>query len=397
MSHPRPLTGLKVLDFTRVYSGPYASLLLSDLGAEVIKVEHPNGGDDSRAFGPAVSDTNGYFETLNRGKRSLAVDYRTPDGQSLLRRLACEVDVLLENFRPGQMARYGLDYESLRVTCPRLIYVSLSGFGQSGPDARRGCYDIVAQAESGLMSLTGFADQPLKTGPALADAITGLTAATGLLGALWGRERTGRGAYLDIAMVDSVFACLENTLADYTITHTAPPRQGNADTALAPFDCFQTSDGWAVIGVGNDRLWRALARLVGGELEDDDGRFATNALRLTHYSTLRPILADWCRSQTTGCLLARLHCAGIPAGSVRALDDLAHDPRLQSRGMLAQLTLDDGATFTVPGSPIHIREAEPVRVRRGPRLGEHTQAILSGWLRLGQSELERLASAGVIG
>lgn len=396
MSHPRPLTGLKVLDFTRVYSGPYASLLLSDLGAEVIKVEHPNGGDDSRAFGPVVSDTNGYFETLNRGKRSIAVDYRTFDGQTLLRHLAGEVDVLLENFRPGQMARYGLDYESLRATCPRLIYVSLSGFGQSGPDSRRGCYDIVAQAESGLMSLTGLADLPLKTGPALADAITGLTAATGLLGALWGRERTGRGAYVDIAMVDSVFACLENTLADYTITKTAPPRQGNADTALAPFDCFQTADGWVVIGIGNDRLWRALARLVDNDLENDP-RFATNASRLTHYSALRPILADWCHSQVTQCLLTTLHCAGIPAGSVRTLKELAHDPRLEARGMLAELKLDDGASFMVPGSPIHIREAEPVRLKRGPRLGEHTHSILSDWLRLGPSELERLATARVIG
>lgn len=392
----RPLTGLTVLDFTRVYSGPYATLLLSDLGAEVIKVEHPAGGDDSRSFGPLVGGTSGYFETLNRGKRSLAVDYRAPEGQALLRQLAAQVDVLVENFRPGQMARYGLDAETLRPACPRLVYVSINGFGSTGPAAGRGCYDVVAQAEGGLMGLTGLPDLPLKTGPAIADALSGLTAAVGLLGALWGRERSGVGAHVEVAMVDAVFACLENALAVYSVTGEVPARQGNADTVLAPFDAFAAADGWVVIGVGNDRLWQQLAMLVGGGLGDDP-RFATQAGRVAHYAALRPRLADWCRTQPAVALLARLHAAGIPAGRVRSLDELAVDPRLEARGMLAHLTLDDGTALLVPGSPIQIAGAEPPHLERGPRLGEQTRAILSARLGLTEAELARLAAAGVIG
>src|SRR5512140_1621135 len=214
-----PLDGVTVLDFTRVYSGPCATLRLSDLGADVIKIEHPNGGDDSRAFGPFIADTSGYFETLNRGKRSVAIDYRTSAGQAVLRQLSGRADVLVENFRPGQMKRYGLDYAALSVIYPRLIYVSITGFGC---DTDQGCYDIVAQATSGLMSLTGFPDQPIKAGPAIADAISGLTAANGLLAALFRRERTGQGAHVEVAMVDAVFACLENVLADFDVTRQVP-------------------------------------------------------------------------------------------------------------------------------------------------------------------------------
>lgn len=392
----RPLTGLTVLDFTRVYSGPYATLLLSDLGAEVIKVEHPAGGDDSRSFGPLVGGTSGYFETLNRGKRSLAVDYRRPEGQALLRQLAAQVDALVENFRPGQLARYGLDAETLRPTCPRLVYVSINGFGADGPAAGRGCYDVVAQAEGGLMGLTGLPDLPLKTGPAIADALSGLTAAVGLLGALWGRERSGVGAQVEVAMVDAVFACLENALAVYSVTGESPPRQGNADTALAPFDAFAAADGWVVIGVGNDRLWQQLAILVGGGLAAE-ARFATNAGRVAHYADLRPRLAAWCRVQPAALLLARLHGVGVPAGQVRSLDELAVDPRLEARGMLAHLTLADGTALLVPGSPIQIVGAAPPRLVRGPRLGEQTRAILTARLGLTAADLAQLAAAGVIG
>ena len=364
-----------MLDFTRVYSGPYATLLLSDLGATVIKVEHPNGGDDSRSFGPFVGGSSGYFETLNRGKQSICIDYKQPDGQQQLRELARTVDVVIENFRPGQMARLGLDYATLSALNPGLVYVSISGFGQQGIDAARGCYDIVAQAESGLMSLTGLPDQPLKTGPALGDAITGLTAAVGLLAALWGKERHGRGAHLDIAMVDAVFACLENALAQYDVTQQAPLRQGNADTALAPFDGFETQEGWIVIGVGNDPLWRRLATLIDPGLADT-ACFATNALRVAHYAALRPILANWCATQQAEALLTCLHQAGIPAGRVRDMQELSCDARLESRRMLAALTLADGSQVRVPGCPIQIEGHLPPPYTRAPLLGEHTQTVL---------------------
>ncbi|GAB4514304.1 MAG: CaiB/BaiF CoA-transferase family protein [Anaerolineae bacterium] len=373
MSRPptRPLEGLRVLDFTRVYSGPYATLLLSDLGAEVIKVEHPEYGDDSRSFGPFINGTSGYFETLNRGKKSIAVDYRTIEGQRMLAQLAQSADVLIENFRPGKMRAYGLDEPALRPTCPRLIYVSISGFGQFGPYSHLGCYDVVAQAMSGLMSMTGLPELPIKTGPAIADAITGLTAAVGLLAALYQRERTGQGTHIDIAMLDSVFATLENSLAATSITGESPARAANADAVLAPFDSFPTHDGWVVIGVGNDRLWRRLAALIDPALVED-ARFATNTGRVMHYAVLRPIVAGWCSAYTSDALLAHLHAADIPAGAVRSMDELLHDPHLEARDMLLKLS----SGVLVPGSPIHIAGSVRPTPQRAPLLGEHNADIL---------------------
>jgi CoA:oxalate CoA-transferase len=374
----RPLEGLVVLDFTRVFSGPFATLMLSDMGARVLKVEHPDGGDDSRSFGPFIGGTSGYFETVNRGKESLAIDYRTEAGQALLRQLACSVDVVIENFRPGQMARYGLDYATLSQINPRLVYTSISGFGQDSPYRNQGCYDIVAQAMSGLMSLTGPTDTPLKTGPSIADAISGLTAATGLLGALWAAERTGKGAHVDIAMLDAVFACLENALSAYSITQQVPHRTGNSDTVLVPFDSFQTQNGWIVIGIGNDRLWRQCASLLGLEGEQ---RFATNALRLAHYDILCPLIQAWCMEHSTSQLLEQLHAKGIPAGPIRNIEELSTDIHLEARGMLTRLTLADGQELTVPGSAIHISGAERPTPMRAPTLGEHTAQVLQEFLQ----------------
>jgi CoA:oxalate CoA-transferase len=375
----RPLEGLLVLDFTRVFSGPFATLMLSDMGARVLKVEHPDGGDDSRSFGPFIDGTSGYFETVNRGKESLAIDYRAEAGQALLCQLVSSVDVVIENFRPGQMARYGLDYATLSNINPRLVYTSISGFGQDSPYRNQGCYDIVAQAMSGLMSLTGLSNTPLKTGPSIADAISGLTAATGLLGALWAAERTGKGAHVDIAMLDAVFACLENALSAYSITGHISHRTGNADTILAPFDSFQTQDGWIVIGIGNDRLWRQFAPLFGLE---NDQRFATNTLRVAHYHMLRPLIQDACLGQYTIGLLAQLHAQGIPAGPIRNIEELSTDIHLEARGMLTRLTLENGHELMVPGSAIHIMGAERPFPKRAPTLGEHTEQVLQEFLQL---------------
>lgn len=369
----RPLDGLTVLDFTRVFSGPFATLMLSDMGARVLKVEHPNGGDDSRQFGPFIGGTSGYFETVNRGKQSLAIDYRSAEGQGILRELSRSVDVVIENFRVGQMARYGLDYSTLSRLNPRLVYASITGFGQNSPYRERGCYDIVAQAMSGLMSMTGTPDTPMKTGPSIADAISGLTAATGLLAALWSAERTGKGAHVDIAMLDAVFACLENALAAYSITQKTPTRAGNADTILAPFDNFPSSDGWLVIGVGNDRLWERLAGLLN---LTDDARFATNELRVRHYDVLQPIIQRWCAGQTSACLLDILHEQGIPAGTVCNIEELAHDAHFEARGMLMPLVLADNSRLTVTGSALHISGADRPTPQRAPLLGEHTEAVL---------------------
>ena len=373
MNLPRPLDGIRVLDFTRVYSGPYATLLLADMGAEVIKVEHPQWGDDSRQFGPHIEDRSSYFETLNRGKKSIAVDYRSVNGQSILRQLATQVDVVAENFRPGHMTRYGLDYNTLSTINSRLVYLSISGYGQDDP---LGGYDIVAQAVSGLMSMTGIDELPIKTGPATADAITGLTAAVGLLAALYRRERIGQGDYIDVAMVDAVFACLENSLASYSINGETPKRNGNIDSILAPFDSFQVDDGWIVIGIGNDRLWKRFATLIDSTLAKDL-RYQHNDERVQHYDSLRPVIAQWCLSHKSNDLLKKLHDAGIPSGKVRGIDELIHDPRLQARDMLLNLPLDNDDYLTVPGSPIHFKSTPRPQVQRAPMLGEHTNEIIS--------------------
>ncbi|MFN8529774.1 MAG: CaiB/BaiF CoA-transferase family protein [Anaerolineae bacterium] len=391
---PRPLEGVTLLDFTRVYSGPYATLLLADMGARVIKVEHPQYGDDSRSFGPFIGNTSGYFETLNRGKESIAVDYRHPDGQRILQQIASTVDGLIENFRPGQMARYHLDYDCLAQANPRLIYASISGYGQTGELASLKCYDVVAQAVSGLMSMTGLPDLPLKTGPAIADAIAGLTTAVGLVGALWSRERTGEGRYLDVAMVDSVFACLENALAQHSVTGNSYERTGNQDAVIAPFDCFRTADGWVALGIGNDRLWAAFATHVEEGLQHD-ARFRTNADRVTHYPLLRPLIAQWCEPQLTRDLLDRLHAIGIPCGAVRAIDELAHDPHLEARGMLLRLPVEANTELLVPGSPIQFRDTVPYRVCRAPRLGEQTRSVLTA-AGFPDSEVDHLLDVGVI-
>jgi CoA:oxalate CoA-transferase len=245
------------------------------------------------------------------------------------------------------------------------------------------------------MSLTGLPDQPIKTGPAIADAISGLTAVTGLLAALVGRERTGRGARVDVAMIDAVFACLENALVEYTVTEQVPTRRGNTDHVIAPFDSFRTLDSWIVIGAGNDRLWRALAGLIDPALVTD-ARFATNLDRVERYTELRPMLETWCANRPTQSLLIDLHAAGVPSGPVRSMDELAHDPCLEARGMLARLTLANGRSITVPGSPIQLAGVEPPPIVRGPLLGEHTRAVLRDELRLDHVEVERLLNDGVI-
>jgi CoA:oxalate CoA-transferase len=386
---PAPLTGIKVLDFTRVYSGPFATLLLADLGAEVIKVEHPDCGDDSRSFGPFIADTSSYFETLNRGKKSIAIDYTTCEGQALLRELAGQVDVVVENFRPGQMAKYGLDYERLRELHPGLVYVSISGFGSNNTDSDRGCYDVVAQGEGGLIGLTGLPHLPMKVGPAIADALSGLMAATGLLAALYQRERTGLGAHVELSMVDAVFACLENALAAYDITGENPVRQGNTDAVISPFDCYETRDGWVVIGIGNDRLWQRFAAMLPGNVAADP-RFATNSDRVARSETVHFIIQQWCAQHTSAGLLARLHGAGIPAGAVRSIEELACDARLEARGMLVRLPLGEGESVLVPGSPIKIAGMADREYVRGPRLGEHTQEVIEEILGVRQIEVAHL-------
>jgi CoA:oxalate CoA-transferase len=374
------LDGLRVLDFTRVYSGPYATLLLSDMGAEVVKVEHPSGGDDSRGFGPFIGGRSGYFETLNRGKKSLAIDYRSSAGQTILRDLSRDFDILVENFRVGQMASYGLDYTSIAAMNPSIVYASLSGYGQFGIHHERGSYDIVAQAMSGLMSLTGLPELPMKTGPALGDAISGLTLAVAVLGALFRRERTGQGARIDISMQDALFAVMENALAHYSVTGENLARQGNQDGAIAPFDCFAARVQHIVLAIGNERLWAKFLALVGESINRPE--FASNELRVKHYEVLRPLIAAWCLQFPAETLLQKLHAVSIPAGQVRDMAELSQDAHLEARDMLLKLSLENHQELLVPNSPIHIEGMARPSKKPAPNLGEANAEILGNCFKL---------------
>jgi crotonobetainyl-CoA:carnitine CoA-transferase CaiB-like acyl-CoA transferase len=372
----KPLAGVKVLELARILAGPWAGQLLADLGAEVIKVERPGAGDDTRSWGPpfladAAGDSLGaaYFHACNRGKKSVAIDLETPEGQSEVRALAAEADVLLENFKLGGLARYGLDYPSLRAINPGLVYCSITGFGQDGPYASRAGYDFIIQGMGGIMSLTGEPDgEPQKTGVAFADLFTGLYATVAVLAALRERDRTGIGAHLDLALLDSQVAVLANQALNWMASGKVPHRMGNGHANLVPYQAFKVADGEVIIAVGNDRQFARLCAIIGLEALARDARFADNPARVVNRAVLIPLLeerlAGWDRDE----LARRLDEAGIPSGPINDVAAVFADPQVVHRGMRI-----DGE---VPGlaSPIVIDGNRQVAERPSPRLDEHRGA-----------------------
>ncbi|HEX6377321.1 MAG TPA: CaiB/BaiF CoA-transferase family protein [Allosphingosinicella sp.] len=364
----QPLAGLKVVELARILAGPWAGQLLADLGAEVVKVERPGTGDDTRHWGPPFGPdgASAYFHSCNRGKRSVAIDLDTPEGQAQIRTVAADADVLIENFKVGRLARYGLDYSSLSALNPRLVYCSITGFGQTGPYAGRAGYDFVIQAMGGAMSLTGEPDgEPQKSGIAYADLFTGLYASVAILAALRERDRSGRGAHVDMALLDSQVAVLANQALNWMVSGDVPTRMGNGHANLVPYQAFRVADGEMIVAVGNDRQFERLCEILGLDGLARDERFRTNPARVVNRAALIPLLAQALRGRRRQELADSLEAAGIPAGPINAVDAVFADPQVVHRGLRIE--------GRMPGlaSPIVIDGKRQVAETPAPRLGEH--------------------------
>ncbi|MEW5890489.1 MAG: CaiB/BaiF CoA-transferase family protein [Pseudomonadota bacterium] len=397
-----PLAGVRVLDLSRVLAGPWAGQLLADLGADVIKVERPGAGDDTRAWGPpylkdeAGRDTSeaAYFLCANRNKRSVTIDMASPTGQALVRQLAQQADVLLENFKVGGLKQYGLDYDSLSALNPRLVYCSITGFGQTGPYAPRPGYDFLIQGMGGLMSITGRADGeegagPQKVGVALTDIMTGLYATIAVLAALAERERSGRGQYIDLALLDVQIACLANQASNYLAGGVVPRRMGNAHPNIVPYQDFPTADGDMILAIGNDSQFAKFCAIAGHPEWTEDPRFATNPQRVAHRAVLIPLLRQVTVTRTTHEWIETLEAAGVPCGPINRLDEVFADPQVRARGLRIELPHPSAGKVALVANPIHLSDS-PVAYRNAPPLlGQHTDEVLAEWLGV---DAERLAA-----
>ena len=404
------LSGVKVLDLSRVLAGPWAGQTLGDLGAEVVKVERPGAGDDTRAWGPPfVTDAQGqptgesaYYLCANRNKHSVTIDFTRPTGQAVVRALAAQSDVLIENFKTGGLAAYGLDYESLSALNPRLVYCSITGFGQTGPYAHRAGYDFLIQGMGGLMSITGQPDGapgggPAKVGVALTDILTGLYASTAILAALQARERTGRGQHIDLALLDVQVACLANQGMNYLYGGQAPRRMGNAHPNTVPYQDFPTADGHMILAIGNDGQFARFCHAAGRPAWATDERFATNAARLAHRELLIAMLRELTAQRGTREWIALLEQHAVPCGPINTVADVFADAQVQARGM--QIAMDHPQAGRIPlvASPMRL-SATPVQYRAAPpQLGQHTLEVLRDRLGLSPEAIDELERQGVPG
>jgi formyl-CoA transferase len=370
-----PLSGLKVIDFTRVLAGPLCTMLLGDMGAEVIKIEDPRHGDDTRAWAPFVGGWSTYYLSVNRNKKSVAIDLKSPDGRALLTGLIREADVLVENFRPDTLDRLGFGPDQARALNERLIFCSISGYGSTGPRRDEPGYDMVIQGESGLMDVTGFPETgPTKVGVAITDCLAALYAVQGILLAHLQRMRTGQGQFLDIALLDSAVSVLGLPAGIVAATGQSPGRLGNAHPSLAPYEPYPAADGYVVVAVANPRLWTRFCAAVGaGDLEHDP-RFASNSDRLANREALNARIRQLFRDQTVDSLLAKLGAAGVPSGRVRTIEQVLSDPQLAARQMLIDIATGAGAV-KVPGNPIKLSGVTALPAAPPPSLGQHTDEI----------------------
>lgn len=393
-----PLSGFTVVDLTRVLSGPYCTMQLADMGARVIKIEQPRKGDDTRAWGPPfVEGESSYFLSINRNKESLTLDLKHPEARGVLDALLDRADVLVENFRPGTMARLGLGYEEVAARWPRLVYCSISGFGQTGPRSAEPGYDAVIQAEGGLMSITGAGDgPPFRLGIAISDIVTGMFAAQGITLALLARERTGRGQRVDVGMLDATAALLTYQAAIYFTTGTTPPRMGNRHPTIVPYETLPASDGEFVVAVGNDDQWQRFCDVIGAPGLAQHERFATNRARVSNYDELRPRIVEHLRTRSREQWVRALKEAGVPCGSVRDVGEVLEDEHLRARDMIQEVEHAIAGTIRVLGVPIKL-SGTPGSVRSAPpALGQHTDRILQDDLGLTPAGIAALRSTRAI-
>ena len=396
----KPLAGLVVLDLTRVLAGPYATMILRNLGARVIKVERPGTGDDARAFGPFHDGESAYFASINAGKESLTLDLKREAGQAILKRLCLGADVLVENFVPGVMEKLALGYEDLRALNPRLIYAAASGFGHTGPDSRRPAYDMIVQAAGGVMSITGSPEvggPPVRVGTSIGDITAALFTTIGILAALHERAATGQGQKIDVAMLDGQVAILENAIARYEVTGEVPRPLGTAHPSITPFQAFPTRDGWIIVAAGNDKLWQALCQA----LERPDlltrPEFATNDTRTEHRGVLEQELRRSFTTRTTAAWQGLLEEAHVPASPINSVADVLAHPQIVARHMAVSTRFSDGRPLTIAGNPVKMSTfADDLEVPAPPRLGQHTKAILTTFLGLSPAAIAELEAQGVI-
>jgi crotonobetainyl-CoA:carnitine CoA-transferase CaiB-like acyl-CoA transferase len=401
---PQPLAGIRVLDLSRILAGPWATQILADLGAEVIKIERPATGDDTRGWGPPFvtqsadgDKVSSYFISANRGKRSVAIDFGQPRGADLVRRLAAVADVLVENFKVGGLRRQGLDYPSIAALNPRLVYCSVTGFGQTGPHRHRPGYDLIAQAMGGLMSVTGEADgQPMKSGPAVADIMTGLYATIAVLAALRERDASGTGQHIDVCLLDVQIAALAHLATNYLASGRSPGRWGNAHPTIVPYDSFATSDGHVIIAVGSDAQFERLAALIGAPELGLDARYQTNEGRVRNRDSLLPLLRAAIKGRPSAHWIAALEADGIPVGPINSIKAALDDPQALARGLITAYPVPGQPPVRTVANPIHLSRTPIGEGAPPPALGEGTAEVLRQLLGLTLAEVADLAAAGVI-
>jgi crotonobetainyl-CoA:carnitine CoA-transferase CaiB-like acyl-CoA transferase len=394
----QPLEGFRVLDLSRVVSGPFCSMLLADLGAEVIKIEEPSTGDDSRAFGPPfVAGESAYFLSVNRNKQSCAINLKDPEGVQLVQDLAARCDVLLENFRPGTLARFGLGHDRLRQANPALVSCSISGFGHTGPDCDRPGYDLIIQGECGLMDITGDPDGlPTKVGTSMADLVTGQFASQAIMAALLERARTGKGRHVEISMLDSMAALLTFNAGIYFATGQSPRRRGNSHATIAPYEAFRASDGWLNIGVANDKFWQLLCGVLERPDLAQEPRYAKALDRVRLRAELVPMVARIIEQKPRLHWIDRLRSAGVPCGDIRSVGEVCEAEQLTARGMVIRMEHPTAGAVRNIDSPFRFDDRNDRQHRAPPLLGQHTRDVLNRLLDIPQERVDALAARGVV-
>jgi formyl-CoA transferase len=398
-SDSEALSGIKVLDLCRVVSGPFATMHLGDLGADVVKIEDPRNGDESRRYGPPfIAGESAYFLSVNRNKRSCTVDLKSNAGRDVILALARVADVVVENFRPGTLDKWGLSFDALRAENPQLILCSITGFGRSGPDADRPGYDLILQGESGVMDITGAADgPPMKVGTSIADLVTGLYASQSVLAALMKRMRTGKGGRVDVSMLDAMASLLTFNAGMYFASGESPKRRGNAHPTISPYETFPASDGWINVGVANDKFWSSLCDAIGQNNLLADPRFDSAPNRASNRVVLAEILQPIFARKPRSEWLETLRVAGIPCGAIKTVGEVCETPQLNERGMVQTLRHPASGDLRFIARPIRFDEMPPAASSPPPMLGEHTAEILSEWLGWTQQDLGRFAAEGAFG
>ncbi len=403
-SNPQALTGLKVLDLSRILAGPWCSQMLADLGADVIKIERPGKGDDTRGWGPPYVESeqgeaieSAYFLSTNRGKRSLAIDISQAEGQAIIRSLAEKADVMIENFKVGGLKKYGLDYESLKTNNPGLVYCSITGFGQNGPYAESPGYDFMIQGLGGLMHITGEpGGQPVKVGVAVADLMTGMYASVAILAALNHRQSSGEGQFIDLALLDCQVAMLANQASNYLTSGVSPQRLGNAHPNIVPYQVLQTADGFIIVAVGNDSQFARYCQLLGLNELSTDEKFATNKARVTNRSELTALIQPKMIQNSSDYWLVELQKSKIPCGAINDISQVFDHPQIQHRQMNIKLPHDEAGQVDLVANPINFSKTKIDYNKPPPMLGQHSDEVLNDWLELGLDELASLKKSGVI-